>query len=132
MEPRYPDLKTRIQSTFIDGILMVSLMFLVAWVFDKSGQEEEENGWIKAVIFIGIWCVYEPLSMTLGSTLGNYLMKIRVKKYNNTGKRINLLQAFVRVIFKVALGWVSFITIHTNDERRAIHDIVAGSVMMEK
>jgi uncharacterized RDD family membrane protein YckC len=133
MEKEYPELKTRIQSTFIDTILMIILMFAAAWILDKAGiGDKEENGWIKAVIFVSIWGIYEPLSTTLGATVGNYLMKIRVRQSNANGKRINIFQAFVRVAFKLLLGWLSFITIHFDDQRRAIHDFVAGSVMLEK
>ena len=133
MEIRYPELKTRIQSTFIDTILMIGLMFLASTILDKSNpSQEDEDGWIRAVIFISIWGIYEPVSMVFGSTLGNYLMKIRVKKARDTDKKINLLQAYVRFPVKICLGWISFLTIHGNKERRAIHDLVAGTVMIEK
>jgi uncharacterized RDD family membrane protein YckC len=108
-------------------------MFAAAWIFDNISQnEEEDTGWIKAVVFVSIWCIYEPVCTTLGATLGNYLMKIRVRQENARGKKINLPQAFVRFIFKFVLGWLSFLTIHFNEERRAIHDMIAGSVMLEK
>jgi len=133
MEPEYPELKTRVQSTFIDVILMILLMFAAAWILDKAGVgDEEENGMMKAIIFISIWGIYEPLSTTFGATLGNYLMKIRVRKAGATGKKLNLFQAFIRFAFKFSLGWLSFLTIHFNAQRRAIHDIVADSVMLEK
>jgi uncharacterized RDD family membrane protein YckC len=70
--------------------------------------------------------------MTLGCTLGNYLMKIRVKRFADNKRKINLLQAYIRFVVKVLLGWISFLTINSNKERRAIHDFVAGSVMLEK
>ena len=133
MEIRYPDLKTRVQSTFIDTMLMLGLMFLAAIILDKiNPSQEDEDGWIRGVIFISIWGIYEPVSMTIGCTLGNYLMKIRVKRNSDNTKRINLVQAFVRFALKILLGWVSFLTIHGNKERRAIHDFAAGSVMIEK
>jgi len=133
METRYPELKTRIQSTFIDGVLMIILMCLAAWIFDKAGLgDEEDSGLMRGIVFISIWGVYEPVSTTLGATLGNYLMKIRVRKTNVHGKRVNIFQAFIRFIFKFMLGWLSFLTIHFSEQRRAIHDIVAGSVMLEK
>lgn len=133
MEKEYPELKTRIQSAFIDGIFMVILMFAAAWILDKVGiGDQEENGWIKAVIFVSIWGIYEPLSTTLGATLGNYLMKIRVRKVNANEKRLNIFQAFIRFAFKSLLGWLSFLTIHFDKERRAIHDHICGSVMLEK
>ncbi len=109
---------------------MVVLMFVAASVLDKIS--DGEDGWIRALVFIGIWGVYEPLSMTLGSTLGNYLMKIKVRQEGNRDKKINLLQALIRFIIKISLGWISFLTIHSNKERRAIHDFAAGSVVIEK
>jgi uncharacterized RDD family membrane protein YckC len=133
METRYPDLKTRVQSTFIDTMLMLGLMFLAATILDKiNPSQENEDGWIRGVIFISIWGIYEPVAMTIGCTFGNYLMKIRVRRNSDNTKRINLLQAFARFVVKIVLGWVSFLTIHGNKERRAIHDLVAGSVMIEK
>ncbi len=133
MEIRYPDLKTRVQSIFIDTVFMVVLMFVVAILLEKiNPSQEEEDGWIRAVIFISIWGIYEPVAMTIGCTLGNYLMKIRVKKHADNTKKINMLQAYIRFIVKVLLGWVSFLTINSNKERRAIHDFAAGSVMVEK
>ncbi len=107
-------------------------MFVAAWIFDKTGMNEENTGWIKAVTFIGIWGVYEPLATTLGCTAGNYLMNVRVRQYENTGQKINILQAYLRFIIKFFLGWMSFLTIHSNKERRAIHDLVAGTVVIEK
>jgi|SRR5882724_7522199 len=131
MEVQYPDLKTRIQSIFIDTLLMVILMFLAGWVLDKINPgQDEEDGWVRAVIFILIWGIYEPVAMTIGCTLGNYLMKIRTRKYNNVAKKINLLQAYVRFIIKMLLGWLSFLTINMNKERRAIHDFAGGTVMV--
>jgi hypothetical protein len=33
-------------------------------------------------------------------------------------------------VLKTLLGWISFLTITRNTERRAIHDLVSGSVMV--
>ena len=108
-------------------------MFAAAFLIEKiNPSQEEEDGWVRGLIFIGIWGVYEPVAMTIGCTLGNYLMKIRVKKFASASKRINLLQAYTRFVVKMLLGWVSFLTINSNKERRAIHDFAAGSVMVEK
>ena len=93
---------------------------------------ESDDGLIRGVLFIAIWGVYEPIAMVFGSTLGNYLMKIRVREHGNTTKRINILQSYIRFVIKILLGWLSFITISANKERRAIHDLVSGSIMIEK
>jgi uncharacterized RDD family membrane protein YckC len=124
----YPSLSDRIQSAFIDGVLIMVLMFVAAGVLDKY---ENAPDWIRIVLFFGLWAVYEPLCTSLGCTLGNYMKGIRVRRYTNESKRINFFAAFVRYCIKMLLGWISFITIHFSPERRAIYDYVVGSVMVK-
>lgn len=133
MDIVYPSLSKRVQSLFIDGLLMIVLMMLAAWLLDKMNPKQEDGDeWLRAVLFIAIWGIYEPVSMTFGCTLGNYLIKIRVRKQGNINKKINILQAYVRFVVKFLLGWISFITISFNDEKRAIHDFLSGSIVLEK
>ena len=128
MEEKYPQLTDRIQSTFIDTILIVILMFAFASILDKFDNVPD---WVRIVMFAGLFIAYEPLCMTLGSTFGNYLKGIRVRKNSDSTKRINIFQAIIRYPVKVLLGWVSFLTINSNPKRRAIHDLVSGSVMIK-
>jgi uncharacterized RDD family membrane protein YckC len=124
----YPSLSDRVQSNFIDVILIMVLIFVAAAALDKYDNAPD---WIRIVLFFGLWAVYEPLCTTLGCTLGNYMKGIRVRRYTNESKRINFFAAFVRYCIKILLGWISFISIHFNPERRAIHDFAAGSVMVK-
>lgn len=128
MTEQYPELKDRIQSTFIDAILLLVLMFIFAAIIDKF---EHVPDWVRAAMFIGLFVVYEPLFMTLGCTLGNYIKGIRVRKVDDTSRKINIFQALVRYPIKFGLGWISFLTIGSNPKRRAIHDLAAGSVMIK-
>ena len=128
MEEKYPQLTDRIQSTFIDTILIVILMFAFASILEKFDNVPD---WVRMVMFASLFIVYEPLCMTFGSTLGNYLKGIRVRKNSDSTKRINIFQAIIRYPIKVLLGWVSFLTIHSNSKRRAIHDLVSGTVMVK-
>jgi uncharacterized RDD family membrane protein YckC len=131
METIYPELKTRIQSIFIDTIFIILLTFAAGWLFDKFGNEEND-AWLRALVFLGLWGVYEPISMVFGGTIGNYLMKIKVRKVDNQNKKINLLQAYSRFIVKLLLGWISFVTIGFNHKKRAIHDFASGTVVIAK
>jgi uncharacterized RDD family membrane protein YckC len=126
--PEYPLLGDRVQSTLIDTILIIILMFVFAAILDKF---ENVPDWVRMVLFIGLWGVYEPLCTTLGSTAGNYIKNIRVRQVGDNRKRINIFQAILRYALKILLGWISFLTIHLNKERRAIHDLAAGSVMIK-
>ena len=127
-EVTYPSLSDRVQSTFIDTIFIIILMYASASALDRY---ENAPGWIRIALFFGIWGVYEPLSTTLGCTIGNYLKGIRVRQVSNSSKRINIIQAFFRYVLKISLGWISFLTIHSNPQKRAIHDLAAGSVMVK-
>jgi uncharacterized RDD family membrane protein YckC len=125
----YPQLTDRLQSSFIDGMLIIVLMFVFSGMLQRY---ENAPDWIRIGLFFGLWAVYEPLCTTLGATLGNYIKGIRVRQNGATGQRINFFQAFIRYVLKMLLGWISFLTIHTNPQKRAIHDIIAGSVMIRK
>lgn len=126
---KYPNLLDRFQSTFIDTIFIVILMFASASLLERY---EDPPDWIRIVLFFAIWAVYEPVCTTLGFTIGNYIKGIRVRRVNNPSQKINIIQAFFRYLIKISLGWVSFITIHFNEERRAIHDLAVGSIMIKK
>jgi len=128
MQPKYPLLTDRMQSTFIDTIFLVVLMFIASVIIERFHNVPD---WVRIVIFFGIWGIYEPLCTSLGFTLGNYIKGLRVRRLSDTSKHINFLQAFGRYILKLALGWISFLTIHSNEERQAIHDMFAGSVVIE-
>ncbi len=122
----YPLLLDRVQSIFIDGVLIIVLMFVFAALLN-----DDAPNWIRIVLFFGIWAVYEPLLVIFGCTLGQYVKKIRVRDHVNPTKRINIIQAFFRYLFKAVLGWFSFLTISFNPEKRAIHDFVSGSIMVK-
>ena len=128
MEEGYPQLITRFQSTFIDTILVIVLMVAFTGILDKF---ENVPDWVRTITFVGLFIAYEPLCTTFGCTLGNYMKGIRVRQNSDTSKRINFVQAIVRFSFKVFFGWISFLTIHSNPKRRAIHDMISGSVMIE-
>ena len=128
MSEKYPEIADRVQSTFIDTVLIIILMFVFASILDRY---ENVPDWVRIGLFAGLFIIYEPLCTTIGFTLGNYLKGIRVRKHSDPTKRINIFQAIIRYPIKVLLGWLSFLTISTNPERRAFHDLVAGSVMIK-
>ena len=128
MLEKYPPLTDRIQSTFIDTMLIIILMFVFSNILERY---EHVPDWVRIVLFSFLFLVYEPLCMTIGCTLGNYIKNIRVRKFSDTTKKINIIEALLRYPIKVMLGWVSFLTINSNPKRRAIHDLISGSVMIK-
>lgn len=103
-------------------------MFVFAGIMDRF---EDVPDWLRVVLFIALFIAYEPLCISLGGTLGNHIKGIRVRSVEDPARRINSLQAIIRYIVKVALGWVSFLTINANPQKRAIHDMVSGSIVIK-
>jgi hypothetical protein len=83
MTESYPELKDRIQSTFIDFIFLMVLLFALASLLDKY---ENAPDWVRIAMFVGLFIVYEPLSMTLGCTLGNYIKGSNMERWNRLRK----------------------------------------------
>lgn len=127
MVPTYPSLAERLQSVFADMVFVIIMMFAAAALLDKMQNPPD---WIRIALFFGIWGLYEPLCISLGCTLGQFIIGLRVRAAANPDKRIIFPMAFIRYVVKMILGWLAFLTISSNAERRAIHDFAAGSVMI--
>lgn len=102
-------------------------MSIVAMMFDEIA---DVPGWIRACIFIGLFFIYEPLAHTLGCTLGNYIMDIRIRSNSDPKQKINIIQSYIRFTLKMALGFISFFTINSNPNRRTMHDMVSKSIVV--
>jgi uncharacterized RDD family membrane protein YckC len=122
----YPYIGDRVQSTFIDFIFIMVVIFSCSALMNNF---DDVPGWVRASLF-GIWILYEPFCTSRGFTLGNYIKGIRVRRSDNITERIAFFPALIRFIVKCLLGWVSFLTVHGNKQRRAMHDMVASSVVI--
>jgi len=127
MEDEYPPLIARLQSIFIDTMIMIVAMIIVYKAIDSVASVPD---WLRISLFLGIFIFYEPLCLTFGCTVGNYAKGIRVRRFSDTNQKINFFQAIIRYLVKVLLGWISFLTIHSNPSKRALHDLASGSVMI--
>lgn len=127
MEEKYPLILERIQSILIDSILIVAAMIIIS---DILSNFKDVPTWLRAVLLISIF-LYEPISTTFGGTIGNNIKGIRVRKNDNETQGINIIQAIIRYFLKLLLGWLSFISIFSSNKKRAIHDIVSGTVMIK-
>jgi uncharacterized RDD family membrane protein YckC len=126
-EEKYPSLVVRYQSFFADTLIIIVMMFISGYSLEYIESPPE---WIRIALFFGIWAIYEPLCTSIGCTFGNYIMKIRVREHENERKKLTFPLAFVRYLFKMLLGIISFITISSSNERRGIHDFIVGSVVV--
>jgi len=127
MEEKYPFMLERIQSILIDSILIVACMIIFSDIL--SGFKNVPD-WLRAILLISLF-LYEPIATTFGGTIGNNIKGIRVRKDSDDTKQINIFQALIRYLFKLLFGWFSFITIFSSSKKRAIHDILSGTVMIK-
>ena len=128
MEVQFPNLSDRIQSSFIDIIFVILLMFGLTMVFDKFQNVPD---WIRASAFIGLFVIYEPLSITLGCTVGNFLKGIRVRRSSNPASKLSIFRSLIRFVIKIILGWYSFLTLISHPQKRAVHDLASGSLVVK-
>ena len=73
--------------------------------------------------------LYEPIFTSRFCTLGQKIMGIRVREIFSLQK-ISIPKAYLRIVIKIFLGFISFFSIPFSSERRAIHDFVAGTIVV--
>jgi uncharacterized RDD family membrane protein YckC len=125
---RLPSIKTRYFSTLIDLMVILGISLSISSIFEKIG---EVPNYLRIVAFIVVFILYEPLLISFGATLGQLILSIRVKSFKDPLKKLPIHLALIRTAIKVLLGWLSFITITFNMNRRAIHDFISNSIMIE-
>lgn len=124
----YPPVIRRFQSLFVDQVLLISFMFIISSLFGSS--EEDSNGALRGILFLSLILIYEPFCLSFGTTLGNKVAGIRVRKFNEEEKKLSLENSYIRFIVKLILGVISFFTVTSNKSKRAIHDFASGSIVI--
>lgn len=127
MKEKYPFILERVQSILIDSVLIMACMILFS---DILSHFKNVPNWLRATLLISLF-LYEPICTTLGGTIGNNIKNIRIRKNSDETRSVNILQAIIRYFFKLLLGWLSFITIFSSNKKRAIHDIISGTVVVK-
>lgn len=123
----FPTLVVRIKALFIDTLVLLMVITL-ATLIDVAA---EVATYLKGSIAIAVFVFYDPFfTCFTGGTIGHKFMRVRVKKANNTTLNISLINALLRFATKASLGWISLLTITSTPKKRAIHDIISGSVLV--
>jgi uncharacterized RDD family membrane protein YckC len=128
LSAEYPSILKRYISTAIDSIFIISMFILVSYIFQ---QDNEIATKVRVGTILFLFFVYEPICTSLYCTLGQKLTGIRVRNMFNHG-RISLPKAYIRIITKILLGFLSFFTIPVSKDKRAIHDYIVGSIVLEE
>src|SRR4051794_29533758 len=122
---KYPNLLRRYLSSLIDGFAL----WCIVYGFAKL-QFLTHGGslvfWALGLLLL----FYEPVLTAYACTLGQAVMRIRVRTQDGS-KRVGLAHAFARMVVKYLLGIISFMTVPARMDRRAIHDLAAGSIVVE-
>jgi uncharacterized RDD family membrane protein YckC len=127
-EEHYPGILVRIKAIAADSIVIIILMFCAAYIFSLF-EYVPDNARIIAFVFI--FLLYDPLFTSIfGGTLGHMLLGIRVKRESDEKRNILFPLAVLRYIVKAFLGWISLLTVLSNEKRKAIHDYLVGSVVV--
>lgn len=127
-EIQYPSLAKRFQSNLVDVVTIIILMVVLSEVFSSFADLPD---WVRIGSFIFLWGGYEPIFTAFACTLGQKVVGIRVRKFGAEEKKINIVQSYLRFTVKFFLGIISFFTIGSNTQRRAIHDMISGTVVIE-
>jgi len=122
-----PSLRIRYLSMIIDVLIIVLIALGATQLFEIIGKIPN---WIRAATFIFVFLLYEPLLISIGCTVGQLLLNIRVRRFKDPTTRLLFPKALIRFLVKAFLGWLSFITIIFNVNRQAIHDLASGSIMI--
>lgn len=126
----YPGVSERVKAALIDTFLLVGIMVMLWLVFSSFDNVADE---VRMVSFAIVFVLYDPLFTSLnGGTIGHMVMNIEVKKRAHQQKNISVVAAIIRYLIKVALGWVSLLVVSATKKRRALHDVLVGSIVLYK
>lgn len=130
MKKKYAILPDRVKAAVIDGIVLIALMYVTTEIFALVNKVPN---FFKITAFIFIFILYDPiLTSKYGATVGHSFSKILVKREDNHSKNLSFQRAFLRFLIKFSLGWISLLTVTGNEKRKAIHDFVADSIVIDE
>lgn len=125
----YPRLIKRVRAVLIDSVLLPVVVFGALIIGDALGVPGPYG---KAMLILVPIFILEPgLVAFSGGTIGHHMLGIRVTKRDGLGN-INIFAATIRFIVKLVLGWLSFIFVLTTTKHQAVHDLLAGSIVVHK
>ena len=120
----------------IDYLIVLSLTAFYIYKFGEHNSEGEYsvNG-LKAIPVFIFWFLYFCIiETTLGSTLGNYILKLKPVDLD-TGKNINLKQSFLRHIVDLIdmffFGIVAIIIIKNSKESQRLGDLLGQTKVIK-
>lgn len=128
MDKNFPDVSERVKAAITDSIVIGLFMLGVVSLFSNFNTVPD---FVRISAFIFIFILYDPIFTSLfGGTIGHMLIGIRVKRESDEKRNILFPLAIVRFIVKAFLGIISLLTVYSSEKKKAIHDILVGSIVL--
>lgn len=132
--PAVAGVTERFVALLIDwGVIFIPYQLLLVLLLRWIQPDLTQLYWLLAGVNVP-FILYETIFTSGGrNTLGKFLVGIRVVD-KNTGEPLGLFRAFVRAIgyyVSAALLMCGFLLAYIDDKHRALHDYLAGSVVVQ-
>jgi uncharacterized RDD family membrane protein YckC len=125
---KLPSLVLRVMAIFFDLVIMLIVFSLASVLIDMVNDVPV---FIKGSLAVTMFILYDPLLTAFsGGTLGHKIMGLTVKQFDSPHQNISVVSAFLRFAVKGTLGWLSFLTVTSSKNKRAIHDTLSGSIVL--
>lgn len=121
---QFPNLFRRYLASLIDVIAVIVIVGFIGQL--PAASSENISG---IVVFFLVIVLYEPLLTAFACTIGQLTMRIRVRNCKDQ-KRIGFPRAVLRTLVKYCLGAISFLSMPAQKQKRAMHDLAAGTLVL--
>jgi uncharacterized RDD family membrane protein YckC len=122
---QFPNLFRRYVASLIDLIAVIALVGFIGKL--PVAMSENLSG---ITVFMIVIVLYEPLLTAYACTIGQLVMLIRVRRCDGQ-ERLGFFRAVFRTLVKYSLGVISFLSMPAHRERRAMHDLAAGTLVLD-
>jgi len=134
---KYVSLRRRSTAFTLDSIIALLLYYLGSKIFgggkiDVLEMLSNQSFFDGFTIFFTAYCTIPECMDSMRGTPGKYIMGIEV--LNLAGQKIGLLRSILRNILKAisAIVIVPLLVGYFNPRKRTLHDIIAGTIVVER
>jgi hypothetical protein len=124
----FPSILNRVQALFFDMGIVLALVILISLTLLDSFDAPLIG--LKVFLFFVILFIYEPFMSATGGTIGHRTMGMTIRQFEDPKRKLSIAQAYFRSAIKLALGWISFLSVSFDPFRRAMHDKYCGSIIL--
>jgi uncharacterized RDD family membrane protein YckC len=112
--------------------LAVQFAILLCLVVPPTVMANQDLLRVLAPVSLLAFVFYEPVLIAVrGATLGHSSMNLRIVRARDFG-RVSFPRALLRTVVKVIFGLPSFVAMYFTSKHQAIHDLVAGTVVVPR